>query len=289
MVTRTQKNKKKIIEGCVQEHSLPSSYMQLDLQELSPKHRKEYFEVKPILDRLGIRLMQVDFRDKPDFRFAYEGKIIGLEATRCYPPDALIHKNIKDQNKYEIGDKVVRSILEKYKKYKIERREWVTLSIKFRNGLNYTLRNPSLKRKDIEKIENEVIEEIETRLKQGHYSTRTTDEKRSTELEIMNYKYTRTISWDEPQEGKVILAHGGEAIPERTIEIEPLIRAISEKEAKLAEYMQLEENKDIDEYWLCVNLPNPSGRFLFGLEPFEIQSGYSRIYITQFTDSLQIK
>ena len=230
----TQK-KQGIREDSVQGQNHSPSDNKIDLQELSPKHSKEYFEVKPILDSLGIEIMQDGIRDKPDFRFTYEGKTIGLEATRCYPPDALIHKNNKEQNKYEIGDKGVRSILEKYRKYKEERHEWVTLSIKFRNGLNYTLRNPSLKRKEIEKIENDVIEEIETRLRLGHYSTCTTDEKRLTELEIMNYKYTRTISLDEPQEGKVILAHGGEAIPGRTIEIEPLIRAISEKEAKLTE------------------------------------------------------
>lgn len=134
-----------------------------------------------------------------------------------------------------------------------------------------------------------MIEEIETRLKLGHYTTRTSDKIRRTELETMNYKYTKTISWDEPQEGKVILAHGGEVIPGRTIEIDPLIRAILEKEAKLTEYKQLEENKDIDEYWLSVNLPIPSERLLFDLEPFEIQSGYSRIYVTQFVDALRIK
>lgn len=285
----TTQKKQGISEDCMQGQNHTSSDNQIDLEMLSPKHRKEYFEVKPILDSLGIEIMQDGIRDKPDFRFTYEGKTIGLEATRCYPPDALIHKNNKEQNKYEIGDKGVWSILEKYRKYKAERHEWVTLSIKFRNGLNYTLRNPSLKRKEIEKIENDVIEEIETRLRLGHYSTLTTDEKRLTELEIMNYKYTRTISLDEPQEGKVILARVGEAIPGRTIEIAPLIRAISEKEAKLTEYKQLENNKDIDEYWLCVNLPNSSDRLLFDLDSFDIQSGYTRIYVTQFVYTHRIK
>ena len=288
MCTTNKSNEQK---NCNSDIPTRKQWSELDagLENIAPKRRVEYFEVKPILKSLGIGLRQVEVSEKPDFKFVYEGKKIGLEATRCYPPDALIHKNSKDQNKYEIGDKGVRSILEKYRKYKAERHEWVTLNIKFRNGLNYALRNPSLKRNEIEKIENEVIEEIETRLELGHYSTHTTDDKRMTELEYMGYKYTRTISWDEPQEGKVILAHGGEAIPGRTIEIEPLIKAISEKEIKLTEYRQLEKNKDVDEYWLCVNFPNSSERLLFDLEPFEIQSEYIRIYVTQFVYSQRIK
>ena len=270
--------------GGLSEQTPPSYDTQLDLQELSPKHRTEYFEIKPILTSLGIELMKNDVSDKPDFCFCYEGKIIGLETTRCYPLDAKKH-----QNKYEIGDKGVKSILEKYKKIKTECCEWVSLHISFRNGLYYTLRDISIKRQDVERIMNEVIEEIETRLKRGHYSTQTTSGKCKTELYHINYKYTRTILVDEPQEGKVILGHGGEAIPERTIEIESLEKAISDKENKLTEYKQMEQNRNIDEYWLCVNLPVSSQRFFYGLEPFEIQSGYSRIYVTQFVDALRIK
>lgn len=257
--------------------------LKLDLQKLSTKHRKEYFEVKPILASLGIELSQEHIKDKPDFRLCYKGKRIGLETTRCYPPDVKSH-----QNKYEIGDKGVKSILERYKRYKIERHEWVTLFISFRNGIYYTFRDTSLKRKDIDRIENEVIEEIETRLREGHYSTPKTCDNRITELYHMDYKYTRIISMDEPQEGKVILGSGGEAIPVRTIEIESLKKAIFDKERKLVKYKQMEQNKDIDEYWLCINLPVPSQRFFYDLEPFEIQSGYSRIYVTQFTSALRI-
>lgn len=268
----------------ISEERQQPSELTLNLQKLSTKHRKEYFEVKPILTNLKIELSLEDISDKPDFRFCYKGKRIGLEATSCYPPDVKSH-----QNKYEIGDKGVKSILERYKRYKTERREWVTLFISFRNGLCYTLRDTSLNRKDIDRIENEVIEEIETRLREGHYSTPGTCDNRITELYHMDYKYTKIITMNDPQEGKVILGSGGEAIPVRTIEIESLKKAISDKESKLVEYKQMEQNKDIDEYWLCVNLPVPSQRFFYDLEPFEIQSGYSRIYVTQFTSALRIK
>ena len=287
MTKTTQNNKKEINEGSVQEHSQPFSNIHLDLQELSPKHRIEYFEVKPILDSLGIELTQDCISDKPDFRFTYEGKEIGLETTRCYPPDALIHKNNKDQNKYEIGDKGVDAIIKKYKKYKTERREWVSLLIWFEDGLYYTLRDTSLTKKEIEKIENEVIEEIENHI--YDYHSRKTMDKKETELYNKHYKYVSDILWDEPQEEKVILGSGGHAMPARTIELEPLRNAISDKESKLAEYKQLEQNKEIDEYWLCINLPLSSRRFLFDLEPFEMQSGYMRIYVTQFVDALRIK
>lgn len=47
----------------------------------------------------------------------------------------------------------------------------------------------------------------------------------------------------------------------------------------------MEKNSDIDEYWLSINLPFSSERSLFDLEPFETQSGYSRVYVTQFVDA----
>lgn len=283
----SQNRVQEINEGSVQEHSQPSSNIHLDLQELSPKHRKEYLEVKPILDNLGIEFTQDGISDKPDFRFTYKGKEIGLETTRCYPPDALIHKNNKDQNKYEIGDKGVGAIIKKYKKYKTERGEWVSLLIWFEDGLYYTLRDPSLTKKEIEEIGNEVIEEIENQIED--YLCCKTNDKKETELHNKHYKYVSDILWDEPQEGKVILGGGGHAMPGITIELEPLRNAISDKECKLAEYRQLEQNKEIDEYWLCVNLPRSSRRFLNDLEPFEIQSGYTRIYVTQFVDAQRIK
>lgn len=286
MNSTTQNNKKDSSEFSMQENSQPLSNTHLDLQELSIRHRKEYFEVKPILDSLGVELMQDNISDKPDFRFTYEGKIVGLETTRCYPPDALIHKNNKEQNKYEIGDKGVDAIIKRYKKHKTEREEWVSLFVGFYDGLYYALRDTSLTKEDIEKIGNEVIEEIENRIKDYHYCN--TADKETTELRNKHYKYVSDILWDEPQKGKVILGYGGHAMPVRTIELEPLRMAISNKERKLAEYKQLEQNKEIDEYWLCVNLPHSSRRFFYDIESFEIKTGYSRIYLTQFVSARRI-
>ena len=65
--------------------------MAIDLQNISTKHRLEYYEIKPILTSLGIGLLQENIGDKPDFRFIYKDKIIGLETTRCYPPDVRSH------------------------------------------------------------------------------------------------------------------------------------------------------------------------------------------------------
>lgn len=287
MDTTTLNNKKEVNEVGSQEIIQPSSNTRLDLQKLSPKHRKEYFEVKPILDSLGIELMQDGISDKPDFRFTYEGKNIGLEATCCYPPDALIHKNNKEQNKYEIGDKGVDAIIKRYKKYKTERGEWVSVFIGFYNSLYYTLRDTSLTKKDIEIIRNEVIEEIENRIEDYHYCK--TNDKITTELCNKYYKYVSDILWDEPQEGKVLLGYGGHAMPARTIELESLRNAISKKESKLAVYKQLEKNIEIDEYWLCVTLPPSSRRFFYDIGSFEIQTGYSRIYVTQFVYVRRIK
>lgn len=78
MEQMTQK-KQGISEDCMQGQNHMSSDNQIDLEMLSPKHRKEYFEVKPILDSLGIEIMQEGISDKPDFRFIYKGKILDLK------------------------------------------------------------------------------------------------------------------------------------------------------------------------------------------------------------------
>lgn len=286
MCTTNRSNEQKNCNSSISS-MIQTSKFDFGLEDLAPKRRIEYFEVKPILKSLGIELRRVEVSEKPDFNFVYEGKKIGLETTRCYPPDALIHKNNKDQNKYEIGEKGVDTIIKKYKKYKTERGEWVSLFIGFQNGLYYTLRDTSLTKKDIERIGNEVIEEIEKHIEDYH-NCKTID-KKTTELHNNQYKFVSDILWDEPQEGKVLLGWGGHAMPAKTIEIDSLRNAISSKENKLAEYKQLEKNKDVDEYWLCVNLPRSSNRFHFDLAPFEIQSGYSRIYVTQFVDVFRIK
>jgi len=286
MCITNRSNEQKNCENSISSRKLFSEF-DFGLEDLAPKRRIEYFEVKPILKSLGIELRRVEVSEKPDFNFVYEGKKIGLETTRCYPPDALIHKNNKDQNKYEIGEKGVDTIIKKYKKYKTERGEWVSLFIGFQNGLYYTLRDTSLTKKDIEKIGNEVIKEIEKHIEVYH-NCKTIDKKTSLSHN-KQYKYVSDILWDEPQEGKVLLGWGGHAMPAMTIELDSLRNAISGKESKLAEYKQLEKNKDIDEYWLCVNLPCSSNRFHFDLEPFEILSGYSRIYVTQFDKARRSK
>jgi len=286
LCTTNKSNEQKNCENSISSRKLFSEF-DFGLEDLAPKRRIEYFEVKPILKSLGIELRRVEVSEKPDFNFVYEGKKIGLETTRCYPPDALIHKNNKEQNKYELGEKGVDAIINKYKKYKTERGEWVSLLVRFENGLYYTLRDTSLTKKDIERIGNEVIEEIENHIEDYHNCI--TIDKKTTELHKKRYKYVSDILWDEPQEGKVLLGWGGHAMPAMTIELDSLRNAISGKESKLAEYKQLEKNKDIDEYWLCVNLPCSSNRFHFDLEPFEILSGYSRIYVTQFDKARRSK
>ena len=46
----------------------------------------------------------------------------------------------------------------------------------------------------------------------------------------------------------------------KTVENECIQHCINQKEKKLVEYVMLEKNKEIDEYWLCINVPIDTGR-----------------------------
>ena len=88
MCTTNRSNEQKNCNSSISS-MIQTSEFDFGLEDLAPKRRIEYFEVKPILKSLGIELRRVEVSEKPDFNFVYEGKKIGLETTRCYPPDAL--------------------------------------------------------------------------------------------------------------------------------------------------------------------------------------------------------
>jgi hypothetical protein len=69
----------------------------------------------------------------------------------------------------------------------------------------------------------------------------------------------------------------------KTVEDECIQYCITQKEKKLAEYVTLEKNKDIAEYWLCINVPIDTGRYIDYVD-YKHRSAYQRVYLTQNSD-----
>lgn len=73
-----------------------------------------------------------------------------------------------------------------------------------------------------------------------------------------------------------------------TVKTEWVKQCIENKEKSLQKYKMLDKNKDVDEYWLCVNVPIESGCY-FDYFTDTFHSEYQRIYLTQNTDIKRIK
>ena len=54
------------------------------------KYKQEEWEVSFLFKQLGVDALK---GESPDFTFAYEGKHIGLEHTRCFPSQKTIDRN----------------------------------------------------------------------------------------------------------------------------------------------------------------------------------------------------
>lgn len=94
------------------------------------------------------------------------------------------------------------------------------------------------------------------------------------------YHYIRDIVIDKPLE-KSIVTYSYPARGAITIEHEFVLKAIAEKEEKIASYQK--ENPDIMDFWLCINIPMGTYRTLYGFEGITIESLYDRVYLTDHT------
>ena len=249
------------------------------------KH-KELQAVLPLMKELGYDTCQSEKilvpSEKPDFLFKHEDLNVGLEVTECHP------ENTKGKGSKNLLVARQRSL--EICKFIEESQDGLGEIVNYWLGFNlallFELQKPKLKRPEIERIQNEVLEEMRIRIKNGDYIAIEEDHQKLHKEWAKGYHYIRDIVIDEPMEKSIVTC----SYPSRgaiSIEHDIILNSIVQKESKLFSYRN--NCPSINEFWLCVNIPMGTYRTLEGLEELKVVSSYDRIYMTSTHECIRIK
>lgn len=246
----------------------------------NPQKESEFQSILPIMKDLGYdeyearSLLSPSF--KPDFLFKYKNRTVGIEVTECHP-EVTKGKGAKNLRAAMQRTKEICSFIEKAQDAKSE-------VVNYRLGLNiallFDIQKVNLKRPEKERIQKEVYEEMQKRIENGDYIALGDDNQKLHAEWAKPYHYIRDIVIDKPLE-KSIVTFSYPARGAIALEDEYVLKAISDKETKIASYQK--ENPDIKDFWLCVNIPLGSNRTLYGFEGLTIETLYDRVYLTDHT------
>ena len=214
--------------------------------------------------------------EKPDFLFKYEDKTIGLEVTECHPES----RRGKGAKNLRAAMQRTREICRFIEESQDAKGEAVNYGLGLNFALLFDLQKNDLRRSQKEKIQEEVYEEMQKRIDKGDYIVWGDAFQNLYTEWAKPYHYIRDIMIDNPLE-KSIVTYSYPARSAITIENEVVLKAIAEKEAKIASYQK--EHPDIKDFWLCVNIPMGSNRTLYGFEGLSIETPYDRVYLTDYT------
>lgn len=247
---------------------------------------KEFQALLPFLKEMGYDTCQsvkmIIPTEKPDFLFKHENMTIGLEVTECHPENAK-GKGTKNllvvwKRSYEIC-----KFIEETQDALGEK---VNYWLGFNLALLFELQKTKLKRPEKERIQNEILTEMRTRIKNGDYIAIGNDNQKLQKEWRKTYYYIRDIVVDEPLE-KSIVTYSYPLINANTIEHDTVLNAITQKESKLLSYRK--NYPTINEFWLCINIPMETGCILDGLQKLKVDSMYDRVYLTSTHECIRIK
>ena len=244
------------------------------------KKEKEFQCVLPIMKDLGYdaqeaRNLLFD-SEKPDFLFKYGEKTVGIEVVECHPE---ITKG-KGAKNYKAAMQRTREICKFIERLQDAKGDVVNYRLGLNFALLFDLQKNNLHRLEKEKIQQEVYVEMQKRIDNGDYIVIGDDYQELHKEWAMPYHYIRDTVIDNPLEESVV-TYSYPARGAITIEHEFVLKAIAEKEAKIASYQQ--NNPEIKDCWLCVNIPVGTNRTLCGLEGITIETLYERVYLTDYT------
>ena len=242
------------------------------------KKEREFQSILPIMKELGYDEQEardlITDSESPDFLFKFGDKTVGIEVIECHPE---ISRGKGAKNPLA-AEKITREICKYIEELQDAKGEVVNYRIGFNFALLFDLQK--VKRLEKERIQKEVYLEMQKRMDNDDYLVIGDDTHELHTEWAKPYHYIRDIVIDKPLE-KSIVTYSYPARGAITIEHEFVLKAIAEKEAKIAFYRK--ENPDIKDFWLCVNIPMGSYRTLYGFEGITIESLYDRVYLTDHT------
>lgn len=206
----------------------------------------EEHHIIPIIRYLGIDLCNVEIDDKPDVVIKdYEGKIIGVENVEYHSNSNILKTNSRLDDICDEYEQMLRERGEKGFQLNVHFSEYV-----------YSLKRINSK---------DVIDDIEYSRKYGHGT---------------KFVWYTMRSDGIPDDVRVLQMGSGFISDE--IDYSIIRKKIEIKDAKLKEYKQLEKNKNIDEYWLNINIPYDEYAIYKPDDTLNIESKYNRIYLSTY-------
>ena len=211
------------------------------------KKEREYNVVAPLFKEYGFIPVQRQGDERPDFVVRNkQGIVVGIEVT-----------DVRDKSKMQIEatEKAFDKLL---KKYSSQRKEGPKAL--FSVTVNQSYLHNGLIIKDVEeRIFDELDKIVEHKSKSG---------------EIVQYFS------DYPSTEFSVFRMQGHFTYETLLPIEILRNTIEEKDKKLKQYVELQQNAIIREYWLVINVPMKEGWDYSAFHGKQFLTGYSRIYLT---------
>ena len=248
-------------------------------------HVTELQAATPALEHLGVDIAKVILGDRPDLVLPeYEGKRIGIEVVELRP--TAINCGKKGISMAKVEDRINR-VCEKIKKRLIAQ------------GMSHTFVHISFtdKAESLElnipdrEFQQRVFEEIERHmLYDTVYRNRHSNPERYLQLDkagCFNYEYVGSYQEDESRYHTFISPVSVFYV--ESVTWKHILTVVRNKEEKLAAYKGMECNQSIDEYWLVINVPKNERHDFDDLQSFELDSQYTRIYLTQWRDYKQLK
>lgn len=239
------------------------------------KKQKEYSQAYPIFNNLGLDEEDICFSEKPDFVFQWQNKTIGLEIVECHSSTILG----KNKESLAMADSRLDKICREFETKLIqEGMNHVRGSLVFTDRCKNELQR---KKVDLRKIRSDIFEEIRKHRERDECPNPAVWYC-SHDREYCTFKYVESCEIRPIPNCQTFVAQTKMFIC-KTVEDECIQHCITQKEKKLAEYVTLEKNKDINEYWLCINVPIDTGRY-FDYVDYKHRSAYQRVYLTQNSD-----
>lgn len=232
----------------------------------------ELYSIVPILKSLEIPIDDVICSDKPDIRIKKDGKIIGIEETKCFSSENVRRAYSRQDN-----------ICKKYKEYLSSKGySGVEVRLQFKEYLHVILQ----KKNYDSNLNEEIFEELERYREKSEIN----DDRKWYTIHPREYYHFKYVDWAEFKQSnsEYIYVLETRSWICSTVKTEWVKQCIENKEISLQKYKMLDDNKDVDEYWLCINVPTETGCY-FDYFTDTFHSEYQRIYLTQNSDIKRIK
>lgn len=210
------------------------------------KKEREYNVIAPLLEKYGFSLIARKDDERPDFVVQNkQGIVVGIEVT-----------DVRDKSKAQIEatEKAFDQLLQKYCS---QRKDGPKVLFSVTANQSY-IHNGLIIKEVEERVFNELDKVVDEKSKKG---------------EFVQYFA------DYPATEFSVSRMPGHFTYETALPLEILRNTIENKNEKLRQYVELQQNAGIREYWLVINVPMKEGWNYSVFQGLQFSTGYNRIYL----------